>query len=50
MTVSSHELYEMNMSTIDIEILWLIFDHPRMKKICLFTDHQRVILKISVIN
>ena len=35
MTVSSHELCEMNMSTIDIEILWLTFDHPRMKKICL---------------
>ena len=33
--VSSHELSHLNVSTIDIEILWFTFEHPRMKKICL---------------
>ena len=33
--VSSHELSNLNISTINAEILWLTLDHPRMNKICI---------------
>ena len=33
--VSSHELSNLNISTINAEILWLTLDHARMNKICI---------------